>query len=245
MAVDLKTEPNDSDTSMADASNDLPMPPTPDAVVEQLQDLVSSHYLNVEPSTVHIRAAALFARLKALNRAANAAARARKQATADARHEMDQTHLGLQNLLYEKRHLEREIDKCRQFASIYQDVPFHSLEEFEELAPVEARTEEVMRNEHQLMLNRLSFELAERQRLDLKKKELLQQKEELLKQSRIKLATMESVKTQIDALMKAFNFLSTDSKRRSDSNEYTDSIGSSKESRRNGPSNIINRRRIS
>lgn len=34
------------------------------------------------------------------------------------------------------------------------------------LAPEEARTEVVLTDEHQLMLNRLSFELAERQRYD-------------------------------------------------------------------------------
>ena len=73
---------------------------------------------NDDPASVHIRAGALFARLKALNRDANAAARAHKQITADARHDMDQTHLRLQNLLYEKRHLEREIEKCRQFACV-------------------------------------------------------------------------------------------------------------------------------
>ena len=32
------------------------------------------------------------------------------------------------------------------------------------LAPQEARTDDVLQNEHQLMLNRLSFELVERQR---------------------------------------------------------------------------------
>jgi len=48
--------------------------------------------------------------------------------------------------------------------SIYQDVPLYTLEEFERLAPEEARTEGVLNDEHQLMLNRLSFELAERQR---------------------------------------------------------------------------------
>ena len=51
-----------------------------------------------------------------------------------------------------------------QYRSIYQDVPLHSVDEFEQLAPEEARSESVMQNEHQLMLNRLSFELAERQR---------------------------------------------------------------------------------
>lgn len=49
-------------------------------------------------------------------------------------------------------------------SSVYQDIPLYSLDEFRERAPAEARTEEVLQDEHQLMLNRLSFELAERQR---------------------------------------------------------------------------------
>ena len=85
-------------------------------VVENLQELVSANQSNGDTATIHMRAGALVARLKALNRNANAATRIHKQATAEARQEMDQTHLGLQNLLYEKRHLEREIEKCRQFA---------------------------------------------------------------------------------------------------------------------------------
>ncbi|KAH7914340.1 Fms-interacting protein-domain-containing protein [Hygrophoropsis aurantiaca] len=174
-----------------------------DAAIGLLQELVSPDNVSADPNTLHIKASALVARLKALNRNANAATRAHKQATTEARQEMDQTHLGLQNLLYEKRHLEKEIDKCRQFASIYQDVPLYSLTEFKELAPPEARTEDALQNPHQLMLNRLSFELAERQRLDLRRKELTTQKEDLLKQSKLKLATVESVKSQIDALMKA------------------------------------------
>lgn len=32
---------------------------------------------------------------------------------------MDQRHLGLQNITYEKRHLEEEIVKCRQFRYAY------------------------------------------------------------------------------------------------------------------------------
>jgi THO complex subunit 5 len=45
-------------------------------------------------------------------------------------------------------------------------VPLYSVDEFKRLAPEEARTEQVLSDDHQLMLNRLSFELAERQRLD-------------------------------------------------------------------------------
>lgn len=48
--------------------------------------------------------------------------------------------------------------------SIYEDIPLHELEDFIQLAPEEACTRQVLQDEHQLMLNRLSFELAERQR---------------------------------------------------------------------------------
>jgi THO complex subunit 5 len=91
---------------------------SPDAVIDTLRQLATDASPTDDPASLHIRAGALFARLKALNRDANAAARAHKQITADARHDMDQTHLRLQNLLYEKRHLEREIEKCRQFAYV-------------------------------------------------------------------------------------------------------------------------------
>lgn len=38
------------------------------------------------------------------------------------------------------------------------------MEEYKLLAPEESRTKEILDDEHQLMLNRLNFELAERQR---------------------------------------------------------------------------------
>ncbi|KZT39604.1 hypothetical protein SISSUDRAFT_1045276 [Sistotremastrum suecicum HHB10207 ss-3] len=156
-----------------------PLPPDPDAAVDAFNALLD----HTDPSSpaFKVQGGALLAWLKALHRSANVATRAIKQQTAEARLAMDQTHLGLQNLLYERRHLEREIDKCRQFASIYQDVPLHSLEEFKEIAPDEAKTEEVFINEHSLMLNRLSFELAERHRLEERRKALQAVKEAKLK----------------------------------------------------------------
>lgn len=47
---------------------------------------------------------------------------------------------------------------------MYQDIPLYTLDGFLERAPEEMRTEDILDNEHSLMLNRLSFELAERQR---------------------------------------------------------------------------------
>lgn len=103
--------------AMDSSSNgDSGQPPSPDEVIDKLRDLVSTNYLNQDTAAMHIRATALIGRLKSLNRAANTATHVRKDATTAARLEMDQSHLGLQNLLYEKRHLEREIEKCRQFA---------------------------------------------------------------------------------------------------------------------------------
>lgn len=53
---------------------------------------------------------------------------------------------------------------ARDHRSIYQDIPLYSEEEFLEKAPESLHTEEALSNEHLLMLNRLNFELAERQR---------------------------------------------------------------------------------
>lgn len=88
----------------------------PSSTIDTFRSLVSDDQPSKDSSTLQIQAGALIARLKALNRTTNAAAQAHRLATAQARVEMDQAHLGLQNLLYEKRHLEREIEKCRQFA---------------------------------------------------------------------------------------------------------------------------------
>ena len=93
------------------------MPDSAD-VLDKLRDLVVRDHPADDTAAMHTRAMALVARLKALNRAANTATRVCKDNTVAARLEMDQSHLQLQNLLYEKRHLEREIDKCRQFACV-------------------------------------------------------------------------------------------------------------------------------
>jgi THO complex subunit 5 len=94
------------------------IPPDPTELLEKFRELTSSAYQQHDAAAVHIRAMALIGRLKSVHRASNTATRARKEETAAARQEMDQSHLNLQNLLYEKRHLEREIEKCRQFASV-------------------------------------------------------------------------------------------------------------------------------
>ncbi|TRM67537.1 Fms-interacting protein-domain-containing protein [Schizophyllum amplum] len=161
--------------------------------VQALEELVAESH-NADPADQRIRASALVARLKSAHRIANAVSQQRRAETSTTRAEMDAAHLRLQNLLYEKRHLEREIDKCRQFASIYQDVPIYSVDEFRQLAPPEAHSEDP----HQQMLNRLSFELVERQRLELRRVNLEKQKEKLLADSKTKADRMKDVKQEIE-----------------------------------------------
>ena len=53
--------------------------------------------------------------LRSLNRSAILEVRNTKQATAEARQEIDRLHLQLQNLYYEERHLRGEIAACDSY----------------------------------------------------------------------------------------------------------------------------------
>lgn len=63
-------------------------------------------------------AAPFFAMLKAVNRTGSSTVVECKQQAAEARSELDTAHLGLQNLVYERRHLEKEIRNCREFECV-------------------------------------------------------------------------------------------------------------------------------
>jgi len=163
-----------------------PVEDTPTAVVDAFEALLEAD--DCDSPALSAYAGSLVARLRHLNREGNMSTQAHRQFTADARSAMDQTHLGLQNLLYERRHLEREIQKCRQFEFIYQDIRLHPLEEFAQLVPGSAMEED----EHQLMKTRLEFEFVERGRLEEKKKQLTLERDRLLREKkdhRIRLET--------------------------------------------------------
>jgi THO complex subunit 5 len=55
------------------------------------------------------------AQLRGLHRTACFSARETKAATAEARQEVDRLHLDLQNLYYEQRHLQGEIEACESY----------------------------------------------------------------------------------------------------------------------------------
>jgi hypothetical protein len=87
------------------------MADTVEAVVAVLEAVLRAEREDLLDASVY----AILARLRRFNRDAHARVNEQRQSTMDARNAIDQTHLGLQNLLYERRHLEREIQKCREF----------------------------------------------------------------------------------------------------------------------------------
>lgn len=112
--------------------------------------------------------------------------------------------------------------------SIHQDIPLYSMELFTILAPDESKTEEILNDPHQLIINRLNFELSERQRypssrptllpisshtllirLDKRRKELQQQKDDLIKETKAKVAAIDNVRQQLDIFLKVSGTLST------------------------------------
>lgn len=61
----------------------------------------------------------LLSQLRGLNRDSILGVRATKQATAEARQEIDRLHLHLQNLYYEQRHLNGEIAACESYEYVF------------------------------------------------------------------------------------------------------------------------------
>ncbi|PYI28670.1 hypothetical protein BP00DRAFT_350538 [Aspergillus indologenus CBS 114.80] len=118
---------------------------------------------------------ALLARLRGLNRDAILRVRDTKQATAEARQEIDRLHLQLQNLYYEQRHLTGEIAACESYDHKYLALPLIPLEEFLALHPEHRESDE-----HDLMIARINHEHAEREKLEQARQELLKRKQALI-----------------------------------------------------------------
>lgn len=95
------------------------------------------------------------------------------------------------------------------------------MELFTILAPDESKTEEILNDPHQLIISRLNFELSERQRylsslspilqlhshtclprLEKRRKELQQQKDDLIKETKAKVAAIDNVRQQLDLFLK-------------------------------------------
>ncbi|KAI8879358.1 hypothetical protein K501DRAFT_23221 [Backusella circina FSU 941] len=99
-----------------------------------------------------------FNTIKVLHMNCYVSTRDSKQATAEAKENLKEKEVELQDVMYEKTHILEKCVQCREFRSIYQDVELIPLDEFQAKAGLEYL--EDSNNPHQLMINRLKYEFV-------------------------------------------------------------------------------------
>jgi len=75
----------------------------------------SSHDFQIQISKQQKLLLTYLAQLRGLHREAHVGARETKAVTAEIRQQVDKLHLQLQNLYYEQRHLQGEINACESY----------------------------------------------------------------------------------------------------------------------------------
>lgn len=121
-----------------------------------------------------------------------------KQATAEARHEIDALHLHLQNLLYEERHLISEINAAESYEHKYTQLPLIPLEDFISLFP-----EYADKSEHEVMIARIEHEHQVRVEMEAKRQELLKKKQELVKENQKRKERMDKLVLDVEKFTQA------------------------------------------
>ncbi|KAH8602869.1 Fms-interacting protein-domain-containing protein [Bisporella sp. PMI_857] len=145
-----------------------------------LLDLVSS----ASPTPIEISKQqklliAYLAQLRGLHRDAHVGARETKAATAEMRQEVDKLHLHLQNLYYEQRHLQGEIDACESYDHKYMQLPLIPVEQFKAEHPEHADADE-----DALMIARIDHEHAGRLALEEERQALLKKRQGLIAENK-------------------------------------------------------------
>jgi THO complex subunit 5 len=119
-----------------------------------------------------------FLKIRAVNRDVLNDLEKTRERTSAHKTELDEARLQLQNVLYEKLHIQKEIRACEDFTSAYSDeeIGLRDVKEFMEREGIK----EGELDPHELMLKRLSSELAERKALCEEEKELKVRRESFI-----------------------------------------------------------------
>ncbi len=114
---------------------------------------------------------------------------------------LEQTHLQLQNLLYEKEYYQKEIRECQNCRSKHPDsaIGMVPVEQFLQTASAET-LEKIGDNQHLLMLERLGQELAQRKALVAKLEELRKAKASLRQDVDKRKGTLDALQQQLQNL---------------------------------------------
>jgi THO complex subunit 5 len=115
-----------------------------------------------------------------------------KQKESELMQEMDQSYLLLQNYKYKIQHLQREIQRIEQQETLYSEIDLYPIEQFKELQP-----DKIVEDSHQLMINRLQFELQERKRVLEELAQEQENRDELEKKLKERQARLELLQSKI------------------------------------------------
>ncbi|KAE8100163.1 hypothetical protein FH972_018088 [Carpinus fangiana] len=127
-----------------------------------------------------------------------------KTETERAKAPVDFTTLQLHNLMYEKSHYVKAIKACKDFRSKYPDIDLVSEEEFFHDAPEEIKGKTLSNDSaHNLMMQRLQFELFQRKELCKLQEKLEIQKKKLLDTIANRKKFLSSLPSHLKSLKKA------------------------------------------
>ncbi|KAJ9668735.1 hypothetical protein H2201_000979 [Coniosporium apollinis] len=166
----------------------------------QLPNTPPSREIELELSKQQKLLYSYLAQVRGLNRSAILGVRQTKQATAEARQEIDTLHLQLQNLYYEQRHLRGEIGACEAYEHKYQQLPLIPVEEFLEKFP-----EHMGDDENALMIARINHEHAERQALEESRQGLLKKKQGLIAKNKKQRDDLAKLDKDLEKFIEAAN----------------------------------------
>ncbi|XP_025089480.1 THO complex subunit 5 homolog B-like isoform X2 [Pomacea canaliculata] len=144
-----------------------------------------------------------FVMLKKLNRLAHFRCRRAREATNEAKQQIEKYHLQLQNLLYETMHLQKEITKCLEFKSKDEEVELVTVDEFYRDAPERISRPITKEDPHQLTLARLEWELEQRKELAGKLQEAQLCKEKISQEIRSKEDYLDTLQPKLISILEA------------------------------------------
>ncbi|KAJ1976056.1 hypothetical protein H4R34_004113 [Dimargaris verticillata] len=174
------------------------------AIVNEIGQLVATHPspqdLAAQLQPFVFKVMALFTQLRESNRQCNHHQQELKHQTQSAKAEVDRLNQILQNLAYEKSHLQQEIQTYQQFESLSDTLTLQSIDDFQAKAPQELLDHD---NEHTLYMNRLKFELQERRRLEEEKTKLVAAKQQLMKENHEHKQCLQVLSEQVSEFIKS------------------------------------------
>jgi THO complex subunit 5 len=146
--------------------------------------------------TLHV----CLAKMRKVHRQATYRVRDIKQETTNARQEVDRLLLQVQNLSYEQKHLEGEIDACESYGHSHAELPLIDEDEYKGRHPDDDGLPD-----EELMPKRIEYEKEERQRLEGERLELVKIKQKLVDENKKKRDELQKMDDKLEGMIKGLD----------------------------------------